>query len=170
MKEVYVKVGFDPSGRLAGAAQNHHERHWPKALVVSVMEKRPARVKVCIVETNENEPLMKRRKCQEKTSKGGFDISSLISMAATCLPAVRCPAFRWRERYAGVYGKQEKQLSDAKGKGAIRGGEAGSTDAGSCGGSHRSSVEAPETGWSEGCDLSGCKISTTAGAGGSGWT
>lgn len=168
MKEV-LEIELGPSGRLAGAARNRLVRHWPKALVVSVKEKHSARVKVCMVETNVNEPLMKRRKCRQMTSKREPDISSPMSAAGTCLLAVRCPAFRWRELHAGVYGKQEKQPCNAKGKGAIPEREAVSTDVHGCGGLHRSSVEALETRWSEGCGLFGRQALTTANAGGSGW-
>ena len=168
MKEVF-EIELGPLGRLAGAARNHLGRHWSKALVVSVKEKHPAWVKVCVVETNVNEPLMKRRKCQQMTSKRGLDISSPMSTAGTCLLAVRCPAFRWREHYAGVYGKQEKQPCNAKGKGAIPEREAVSTNVHGCGGPHRSNVEALETWWSEGYSLFGLQALTTAKAGGSGW-
>ena len=58
---------------------------------------------------------------------------------------------------------------NAKGKGAIPEREAVSTKVHGCGGPHRSSVEALETWWSEGCGLFGLQALTTAKAGGSGW-
>lgn len=71
-----------------------------------------------IEETNENEPLMKHRKC-ELTSKRRNDNILRGSTGTTCLLPVWCPVFRWRELYSGLYKEQEKQQSDGKRKGTI---------------------------------------------------
>jgi hypothetical protein len=75
MKEVFSKQNLALRGGLQELPRNHLVRHWSKALVVSVKEKHPAWVEVCLVETNVNEPLMKRRKCQQKTSNGGLTLA-----------------------------------------------------------------------------------------------
>ena len=77
-------------------------------------------------------------------SKSRDDPSCEIGSEDALIPPERHPACRRREAQSGSCKERENLAGDAKGKGASGSNrEAESTDAGNCGGSSRSSDEAP---------------------------
>jgi hypothetical protein len=60
---------------------------------------------------------MKHRKVYQTTSKPGRVRCSGISMAGTCLLAMRCPVYRRRDSNSGSHAELENLNGDAKGKG-----------------------------------------------------
>jgi hypothetical protein len=85
--------------------------------VVNVTVKRRDQTRhVWVGETNESEPLITHRNSFEVASKLGTCFLPRISMAGTCLLAMWCPVYRWRDSNPGLGAELGNSLCDSKGK------------------------------------------------------
>jgi hypothetical protein len=73
---------------------------------------------VRVRETNASEPLMRPRNRSTEGAKTGAPPLSGTSMAGTCLLAMWCPVYRWRDSNLGFRAELENLLGGDKGKGA----------------------------------------------------
>ena len=90
----------------------------PMAVVVNVTAKGVSTSRhVWVRETNASEPLMRPRNGSIDGIKTGAPPLSGKSMAETCLLAVRCPGYRWRDSSLGSGMELENLFGGGKGKG-----------------------------------------------------
>ena len=73
---------------------------------------------VLVRETNASEPLMRHRNRSSDGTKTGAPPLSGNSMAETCLLAMWCPVYRWRDSTLGSGMELENLFGGGKGKGA----------------------------------------------------
>ena len=99
---------------------NHRKLRRLRAGVVSVAVEGPLSAgQVCDEKTNVCEPLLTHRKNRTMASKPGLSgipgmkarpMWRALSQAAACVPAWRCPVYRWRELVVGA-GMEQENLS-----------------------------------------------------------
>ena len=99
---------------------NHRKLRRLRAGVVSVAVEGPLSAgQVCDEKTNVCEPLLTHRKNRTMASKPGLSgvpgmkarpLWCALSQEAACVPAWRCPVYRWREFVVGA-GMEQENLS-----------------------------------------------------------
>ena len=109
---------------------NHRKLRRLRAGVVSVAVEGPLSAgQVCDEKTNVCEPLLTHRKNRTMASKPGSSgipgmkarpLWCALSREAACVPAWRCPVYRWRELVVGAGMEQENLSSgDRLGEGGL---------------------------------------------------